>query len=137
MKLTIVKQLNNTFKVAYDSDYEKMRKMKVGDLLECEIRKPRNYKFHKKFFALLNLVYQNQERYDNIDDLRHDLTIVSGYYKERTNLKGEPIKIAKSISFAKMEETEFGNLYDNFLNSIEKYFSFDKEMINDNLQQFY
>ena len=137
MKFTIVKQMNNSFKVAYDSDYEKLKKIKVGDLLECEIRKPRNYKFHKKFFAMLNLVFQNQERYDNIDDLRHDLTIVSGYYTERVNIQGEHVKIANSISFAKMTETEFSNLYDSFLTQVQKYFHFDKETVNENLEQFY
>ena len=137
MKFTIVKQMNNSFKVAYDSDYEKLKKIKVGDLLECEIRKPRNYKFHKKFFAMLNLVFQNQERYDNIDDLRHDLTIVSGYYTERVNIQGEHVKMANSISFAKMTETEFSNLYDSFLTQVQKYFHFDKEMVNENLEQFY
>lgn len=137
MKLTIVKQMNNSFKVAYDSDYEKLKKIKVGDLLECEIRKPRNYKFHKKFFAMLNLVFQNQERYDNIYDLRHDLTIVSGYYTERVNIQGEHVKIANSISFAKMTETEFSNLYDSFLTQVQKYFHFDKETVNENLEQFY
>ena len=137
MKFTIVKQMNNSFKVAYDSDYEKLKKIKVGDLLECEIRKPRNYKFHKKFFAMLNLVFQNQERYDNIDDLRHDLTIVSGYYTERVNIQGEHVKMANSISFAKMTETEFSNLYDSFLTQVQKYFHFDKETVNENLEQFY
>lgn len=137
MKLTIVKQLNNTFKVAYDSDYETLKKIKVGDLLECEIRKPRNYKFHKKFFALLNLVYQNQERYSNIDDLRHDLTIVSGYYTERVDIQGETLKKANSISFAKMSEDDFTKLYESFLTSIQKYFHFDKETIQENIEQFY
>ena len=137
MKFTIVKQMNNSFKVAYDSDYEKLKKIKVGDLLECEIRKPRNYRFHKKFFAMLNLVFQNQERYDNIDDLRHDLTIVSGYYTERVNIQGEHVKMANSISFAKMTETEFSDLYDSFLTQVKKYFHFDKEMVNENLEQFY
>ena len=48
MKISIIKQLNNQFIVAYTSDYEKIKKIKVGDVLECEIKKPRNYNFHKK-----------------------------------------------------------------------------------------
>jgi hypothetical protein len=86
---------------------------------------------------MLNLVFQNQERYDNIDDLRHDLTIVSGYYTERVNIQGEHVKMANSISFAKMTETEFSNLYDSFLTQVQKYFHFDKETVNENLEQFY
>lgn len=137
MKLTIVKQQDNSFKVAYDSDYETLKKFKVGDLLECEIRKPRNYKFHKKFFALLNLVYQNQEIYNNIDDLREDLTVASGFYESRNNLQNEPVKKAKSISFAKMSEDDFGKFYNSILDVIVNYFHFDKETIQENIEQFY
>jgi len=137
MKLTIVKQLNNTFKVAYDSDYETLKKIKVGDLLECEIRKPRNYKFHKKFFALLNLVYQNQEIYNDIDDLREDLTVASGFYVSRTSIQNYQIKKAKSISFAKMSEEDFSKFYNAIVDVIVKYFKFDKESIKENIEQFY
>ena len=137
MKFTIVKQLNNTFKVAYDSDYEKLKRIKAGDLLECEIKKPRNYKFHRKYFALINMLFQNQEKYNNIDHLRHDLTIEAGYYDIRTNLKGNEVIQAKSISFASMKEDEFSQLYDRTLYTIVKYFNFDKQDIIDNVEQYF
>lgn len=137
MKLTIVKDFNNTFKVAYDSDYDKMKKIKVGDFLECEIRKPRNYQFHKKFFALLNMIYQNQDLYNNIDHLRNDLTIEAGYYTLRDNLKGEQVYEANSISFSKMNEETFGEYYNKCLDVIVKYFNFDKQSIIDNVEQYF
>ena len=137
MKFTIVKQLNNSFKVAYDSDYDKMKRIKVGDFLECEIKKPRNYMFHKKFFALMNLLYQNQEIYINIDDLREDLTIEAGYYKNRVNFNGELVKRAVSISFAKMDEHEFSEYYSKVLDVIVKHFNFNKQDIIDNVQQYF
>ena len=126
MKFTIVKQLNNSFKVAYDSDYEKIKRIKVGDFLECEIRKPRNYQFHKKFFALIQMIYQNQEIYNNIDDLREDLTISAGYYVKRENLQGEAIKKAKSIKFSEMDEHEFSDYYSRVLDEIVKHFPEDQ-----------
>ena len=137
MKFTIVKQFNNTFKVAYDTDYDKMKRIKVGDLLQCEIKKPRNYQFHKKFFALLNMIYQNQERYNNIDHLRNDLTIEAGFYTLRQNLKGEEIYEADSISFSKMTEEKFEDYYSKCLDVIVKYFNFDKQSIIDNVEQYF
>ena len=137
MKLTIVKQLNNTFKVAYDSGYEKMKRIKVGDFLECEIRKPRNYMFHKKFFSLINLLYQNQEIYVNINDLREDLIITAGYYRNTVNFKGETVKRPISISFANMDEHEFNDLYNAVIDVIVKCFNFDKQDIIDNVEQYY
>ena len=137
MKFTIVKQFNNTFKVAYDTDYDKMKRIKVGDFLSCEIKKPRNYMFHKKFFALLNMLYQNQERYNNIDHLRNDLTIEAGYYTLRENLKGEQVYEANSISFAQMNEETFEKYYSKCLDVIVKYFNFDRQDIIDNVEQYF
>lgn len=137
MKITLVKKLNNTFQVAYNSDYEKVKKLKVGEEYQCEVKQPRNYRFHKKFFALINLVFENQEVYDNIDDLRYDLTVEAGFFNRRTNLEGNEIKQAKSISFAKMSEEDFGKLYDSFLDVIAKHFNFDKQDIQENIMEFY
>ena len=137
MKFTIVKQLNNSFKVAYDSDYDKMKRIKAGDLLECEIKKPRNYKFHKKYFALLNMIFDNQERYSNITDLRHDLTVEAGYYTLRENLQGDTIKTPNSISFSQMDELEFSELYTKTIRVIEKYFGFLEADILENIEQYF
>ncbi len=137
MKIAIVKQFDNTFKAAYDSDFDKLKKIKPNEIVMCTITKPRNIKFHKKFFALLNLVFQNQEHYTNIDHLRHDLTVASGFYTKRITIDGEEITEPKSISFAKMSELEFSELYNAFLNSIEKYFHFDKDSVNREIEQHF
>lgn len=137
MKISLVKKLDNSFAIAYPSDYEKAKKIKVGEIFEYETKKPRNYLFHKKFFALINLVFDNQEAYTNIDDLRYDLTIESGFFTRRTNLQGDEVKKPKSISFAKMDEREFNELYEAFLRSIERCFKFDKQDVIDNIEQYF
>lgn len=137
MKLTLIKQLNNTFKLAYDSDYDKAKKIKVGEAYECEIKKPRNYELHKKFFALIDLVYQNQELYNNSEHLRKDLTIAAGYYDERYNFQGDCIIEAKSISFASMDNLEFQEFYSAVIDTIVKHFHFEKQQILDNVEQYF
>ena len=137
MKITLIKQLNNSFKIAYDSDYEKLKKIKVAEPYEFEYKNVRNLKFHKKYFALINLLFQNQERYNNLDHLRKDLTIEAGYYDLRANIHGEEVKEAKSISFASMDEDEFSEYYNAILDCIVKYFNFDKQEIIDNVEMFY
>jgi len=137
MKLLLVKQFDNSFKVAYDSDYDKLKRIKPNEFVECEIKKKRNIMFHRKFFALLNLLYQNQERYNNIDHLRNDLTIEAGYYTIRENLKGEQVYEANSISFAKMNEETFSEYYGKCLDVIVKYFNFDKQSIIDSVEQYF
>lgn len=137
MKITLVKQLNNTFKIAYDSDYEKAKKIKAGEPYEFEYKQLRNVRFHRKFFALMNLLFQNQELYKNLDHLRKDLTVEAGYYDLRVNIHGEEIKEAKSISFAAMSEDEFSEFYNAVLDTIVKYFNFEKQEIIDNVQEYF
>ncbi|MFY0655049.1 MAG: DUF1367 family protein [Cyclobacteriaceae bacterium] len=137
MKLTLIKQLNNTFKVANDSDYEKAKKIKVGEPYQCDIKQPRNYKFHRKFFALINMVFQNQDVFINIDHLREELTKAAGYYDTYINHKNITCYKAKSISFTNMNQEEFEGLYDRFLDVIVEAFKWDKQTIEDNLNDFY
>lgn len=137
MEITLIKQLNGSFKPAYDTDYENAKKIALNEPFVFKYSKPRNYKFHKKFFALINLVYQNQERYNSIDHLRKDLTIASGFYEIRYGLHGEEITEAKSISFANMTEEEFSELYSAFVDTVVKYFEFSKTDISENIEQFF
>ena len=133
----LVKQLNGTFIPAYDSDKELMSNIKVGEIYKYKFSKPRNLKFLRKFFALINLVYENQEHYSSIDHLRRDLTIESGYYDVRVNkFTGEEIIEAKSISFASMDEIEFGKLYNKFLVTVVRVFGWDGEEIENNIADF-
>ncbi len=137
MKITLVKQLNGQFKLAYDSDFEQAKKIKAGEFYEFSYSKPRNYMFHKKFFALVELVYQNQEAYSNKDDLREDLTIDAGFYRVTTNLQGNEVKKAKSISFAQMDEIEFNEFYNRFIDSVVRWLKIDKQDLIDNIQQYF
>jgi len=137
MKITLVKQLNGQFKVAFDSDYEKAKKIKIGEPYEYEYHVPRNYKFHKKFFALLELVFNNQDAYSNKEDLREDLTIEAGYYRLTENIKGQTVKRAKSISFAQMDETEFSDLYNSVVNVVINWLKISREEIAENIEQFF
>lgn len=137
MKISLVKTLSGVFKLAFDSDFENAKKIPINEPFEIEYKKRRNYKFHKKFFALINMVYQNQERYNNIDELREHLTIASGYFNVSYDLDGVEQKKVKSISFASMDEIEFNEFYNAVIDTIIKYFHFDKQDIIDNIEQYF
>lgn len=138
MKFFVVKQLNQTFKPAWDSDLEAFKKIKAGEIMEVEIKKARNPKLHNKFFSLLNLAFSNQDLYDNKDEFREDLTIEAGYYIERVNkFTGEVKKYAKSISFASMDDLEFQDLYSDILRVIVKLLGCTNEDIIENIEQYY
>jgi hypothetical protein len=92
----------------------------------------RNYKFHKKLFALLNLAFEYWEPGEidckwgapekNFDRFRKELTKMAGYYHvEHSLLDKKSFRIvADSISFAKMDNETFEKLYNRILDVIMK-----------------
>ncbi len=103
-------------------DEEILSKWKFGSVLECEVKKPRNSQFHRKFFALINVVYMNQEKYDIMDDLLVEIKLKTGHYQEHITTKGEVIYLPKSISFSRMDNDEFSLFYSKAVDVILKHF---------------
>ncbi len=103
----------------FDSDAENLKacRLKNGETYQVEIKRPRNIDHHRKMFALYNLCFENQQTFECLEDMRYYLTCKAGYYKRVETLTGEMI-IPKSISFAKMDQTEFNLLYKATLNAV-------------------
>lgn len=133
----MVKQLNGSFLPAHDSDLELARKLKSNDVYRFQYSRPRNYKFHKKFFALLDLVYDNQENYTDREKLRKDLIVEAGFWEEKTNyITGVVTQEAKSIEFASMDEDEFNELYRAMLDTVIRVFGWEGSDIEANVAEF-
>lgn len=138
MEIYLIRTLSGTLKPAYDTDYDNFKKFPLNEPFKVEYKKQRNARFHRKFFSLVKLVYDNQEVYTNIDHLRKHLTIASGFYELVHDLEtGAEYKEAKSISFSKMDETEFSELYNRFIDTVHKYFGFDKEELINEIERCY
>jgi hypothetical protein len=134
MKL-LVKKTHGGLKPCYDTDYEIYSKIQINEEFEIDYKKKRNAKFHKKFFALLKLFYENQDVYNNIEDLRLDLIKESGRFEEVINIfTGEVFKKANSISFGSMDEITFSELYEDCKTIICKHLGIGKEVIEEEIQ---
>ncbi|MYM81137.1 DUF1367 family protein [Duganella sp. FT50W] len=99
-----------------------IQKMKAGELTHADFKRVRNYRFHKKYFALLDFAFEQWEPRDgltyqgmpvakNKERFRKDLIILAGFYESTVNLRSEVRLEAKSISFGLMDEVEFEQLY--------------------------
>jgi len=137
MDIYVIKTLAGHLHACYDADVESFKKMPLNEPIKISYTKQRNAKFHRKFFALVNLVYQNQEVYNNIDHLRKHLTIAAGFYDVVYDLTGCETKEAKSISFNKMDDAEFSEFYSRFIDVIHEYFGFDKEELIEQVEQYF
>ena len=102
-----------------------VKKLIKNDVITSNFVKPRNYLFHKKWFALVQFAYehwkpsnlQNSKWKDvtpekNFDRFREDITILCGYFISTYRIDGSVRIEAKSISFAKMDEEQFQKLFD-------------------------
>lgn len=87
-----------------------------------DLRRPRNYKFLKKYFALLNAAYSLWDTPEGVersrDSFREEVIIKAGYFEHVFSIDGTFKLKAKSISFAKMEEPEFEQLYSKTIDVI-------------------
>lgn len=131
--LTLVKNKGMLFPATID-DQDKIRKLKEGQVIYVEFRKMRNYQFHKKWFALVNFSYEHWEPppfidfkhknltpVKNFELFRKDLIILAGFYEAYYRIDGSVRIEAKSISFAKMDESEFEKLYSATINAVLKH----------------
>ena len=114
MKIFCEKKLSG-FVPASAGEFEKFQKFKLGDVYEVEVKLKRNYGFHKKFFGMLNLTFANQDFTDNFELFREALIIEAGFCVDQPLLDGTVQPRAKSISFAKMDQAEFEEVYNRVL----------------------
>lgn len=103
------------------------KRWKLGETLRCSVRKPRCYKNHKHYFALLSTVFENQERYTNFHMFRKAVELAAGHVDEIITVDGEIHFEIKSIDYSSMDELEFGDLFarvmrvcvENFLQGVD------------------
>jgi len=119
----------------YDSDYEEKHKLKIGEVYYCDIKKPRNYEFLKKFFALIRLGTENSPLNMPQEAYRAYVTMKAGYAEVYETERGMMV-LPKSISFSNMGEDEFDKLYFGVLNVIAKDIGTDKETILEEITNF-
>lgn len=129
----------------YDSDLNHKRRLKVGSIVKCTVRNPRNYEHHKKFFALVRLTFENLPanlaEYWNIrseEDMLRRFKRDTGYYTTNINERGEKEIEYRSISFSAMEQYEFEKFYNQCLDLVEFIYlkGIDREDLINEIENF-
>ena len=118
----LIRRCDGALYPATDADTDVLRRVKAGELIKATFTKPRNPRFHRLFFALVQIAFDAWEVpggtkhagmlvQKNLDQFRKDLIIAAGYYDVTCNIQGTIRAEARSMSFASMDETEFHELY--------------------------
>lgn len=129
------KRKDGAFVPSSEADYEEAKKIQVG--FEVKATKARNTKFHRKAFALLNLAFENQDKFDNFEIYRKVITIRSGYYNEIPDENGVVMLIPQSLSYEKMSAEKFDKWYNDTLEVISKDMQTAPQLIQQQITGFY
>lgn len=96
-----------------------LRRIKVGEVVQCEITRPRNLAHHRKFWALLNVFWQATGDWSSTYGVLIELKVRLGHVQEvLIRETGELVKVPKSISFASMEQGEFEVFYERCIEEL-------------------
>jgi hypothetical protein len=97
---------------------EVLERLPADEDVRVEVFRPRNVKLHRKFFALLQVVYPHQNLYPTFDTFRAAIEVALGYGDSVKVGKGRTIIVPKSISFAKLDQAGFEQLYERAVDLI-------------------
>ena len=94
-----------------DSAKKIFKRYKFGELVDLEHKAVRNIKWHRKYFGIINLTFMNQDLTEDKNEFREAVQIHAGFWHYQKLLDGSEVKRSDSISFAKMDDITFGDLY--------------------------
>ena len=125
MKIILAKT-EKGFLPAADDDWERSKKIPMGTLVEADHNKNRNFRFLKKYWALINTVFENlPEKYSELfpdnKSLHEELKMQLGIREKRKSLSGNEYYIPGSIAFDKMSAEEFEEYYSRVLDFVCKH----------------
>ena len=109
MKLTFI-VYDGKLTPATDEAETWARKIKPGDIIEVDVKRPRSQSFHKLLFAMLKIVSDNLDNC-SVDNLLDIIKIGIGHTKIIKMPDGRLYAIPKSISFSAMDQDTFSAFF--------------------------
>lgn len=98
---------SNTDKKGWRKIWKRLTSLEPGEFAVIEFVIPRSAPFHRRHFAILNAVFDAQDRFDDLDRMRDWLSIGAGHVQWVPGAKGGIVPLPKSISYAKADQHEF------------------------------
>lgn len=109
------KTMGGALAPVHDAGRDALRTLPVGEYIMVSLRRPRNLQHHKKLFALLELIFQNQTRYASVEELLDAIKVYVGHAEVMILRDGTEVRRPKSIAFHKMDQAAFDKFYAAFI----------------------
>ena len=98
-----------------ERDQAALAKVRDGDLVSVEVKRSRNLKQLRLYWKLIDLLYDNQERYASPETLSDAFKICAGLCETFVLPSGQVIHRPGSISFGSMKQDEFDAFWERFI----------------------
>lgn len=126
MKLHVTKTQLGHLVPADRESKEALQKIEAGEYLTADIKRPRNERYHRLFFALLTMVHDNltdeqQDKWPTVERLLIEIKLQTGYFDMAESVTGKMYPITKSISFAAMDDGEFDQFFGKAISVVCRY----------------
>lgn len=117
---------------------EQLNRCKLDEVVQFDAKRTRNLEMHRKFWVLMNLVYNNQEGYESKEMLVAAVKLALGHCDTFQMKNGMTGFIPKSISFAKMDQPAFHEFYEKTLDLVATKFlpGVEKEALRKEVEEF-
>ena len=112
-------------------DGDSLKHAKMGDVVRGKFSVMRNGRFFRKWWKLVEYAYDHWEPAElpcrwgtpekNKENFRKDLTILAGHYVSYYRVDGSMQVVARSISWASMEEEDFDKFYSATVDAVLKH----------------
>ena len=103
-----------------------LRHIKRGDVVTCDVRRPRNPKRHRWYWALISIVHSNlpeplAAKYPRPENLVDALKVLTGWCDTFWLPDGREVIRPRSIAFHAMSEPDFAAFCERCMDLVSKY----------------
>lgn len=96
-------------------DYDELARVNIGDVIAAEVKLSRNPGHHRKAFAMLHRIFDNQDHFDRFEALYDYMKIAAGCVETLIQPDGKIVYKLKSLAWDRMDQLEFERTYQSFI----------------------
>ena len=90
----------------------RVKGMMPGDTVKASFSLPRSPAFHRRHFAILHALFDNQEAFTDLDAFRMWVQVGAGFCVLLPGPKGKPVAVPKSIAWDRLDDADFAAHHD-------------------------
>jgi hypothetical protein len=128
-ELNIYIDESGAMRPADNESHKRLKRIKKSCAYSFKYKRIRNYEFHKKYFAMLNLAFKNQSTFIDFDWFREH-TLLGVKWCDSLIVDNVLCYKVKSINFDKCTAEEFEIIYQKTLSFLMVKYGFDENFVD-------